>query len=243
MLRVHSTLRLLRLPALLLFAFCLWMAPVSELKAQDEAYYRLELGGGIGCGFGVNDLGSKLYGNTSIAGQLVARFPLSPRMAIKVSANYLKVRGNSSNVKDFYPVLSAGASPDRMIYEASGELIDIGGLYELHLLPYGWLKGYQGYKRIVPYLQIGFGLTYSTAGKAFTANLPVGFGVKWKIAERLNAGLSWTFHFTPSDKLDGVEAPHGIKSGGFRNKDHYNLTVISLTYDLSPRCPSCNKDR
>ncbi|MBR1889521.1 MAG: hypothetical protein IJ816_02720 [Alloprevotella sp.] len=221
----------------------LWIVQANSLKAQDDTVYRLELGLGAGCGFGINDLGSKLYGNTGAAAGLIARFPLNPRMAIKLSLNYLRVSGNNAGLDDFYPVLTAGSSAERMMYEASGSLFDLGGLYELHLLPYGWQKGYQGYKRFTPYLQLGFGLTYSAVGKAFTANFPVGLGVKWKIAERLNAGLSWTFHFTPNDKLEGLEAPHGIKSEGFRNKDHYNLTMLSLTYDLSPRCPSCNKDR
>ncbi len=46
---------------------------------------------------------------------------------------------------------------------------------------------------------------------------------------------------TFSDRLEGLEAPKGIKSEMFRNKDHYGLTLVTLTYDISPRCPACNK--
>lgn len=49
-------------------------------------------------------------------------------------------------------------------------------------------------------------------------------------------------HFTFSDKLDNLEAPHGIKSSGMRNKDHFSVTMLTLTYDLAPKCPTCNKD-
>ena len=27
----------------------------------------------------------------------------------------------------------------------------------------------------------------------------------------------------------------------FRNKDHYVTLLLTLTYDLNPRCPTCNK--
>ncbi len=73
-------------------------------------------------------------------------------------------------------------------------------------------------------------------------NVPIGAGLKYKIAPRLNLGLDWLFHLTLSDKLEGLEAPLGIKSSGFRNKDHYGMTLLTLTYDISPRCPTCNRD-
>ena len=72
--------------------------------------------------------------------------------------------------------------------------------------------------------------------------MPLGAGLKYKIGERLNLGLSWTVHFSLSDKLDGLEAPLGIPSEGFRNKDHYSALKLTLTYDLNPRCPTCNRD-
>lgn len=242
--RSHNPLHIIYIRiAAWLFALCLCAYAPSTLKAQDDTYYRLELGIGAGCGFGINDLNSKIYGQTGGAAQLIARFPINARMAIKTSVSYLRVSGDSSGQDDFYPANQQATSLERAVYKAKGSLFDIGAMYELHLLPYGWQRSYQGYKRVVPYLQLGFGLTYSHAGKAFTANMPVGFGVKWKVADRVNVGLSWTFHFTPSDKLDGVKNPHGISSASFRNKDHYNLTLVSLTYDLSPKCPSCNKDR
>lgn len=210
--------------------------------AQDDVFYRLELGGGVGGGFGLNDVNSKFYGSTNIAGGLIARFPLNPRMAIKGVVNYMKMSGSTDGLADFYPSTTEGVTQDRLSYTLKGNLFDLCALYELHFLPYGWVKGYQGYSRIVPYIQVGLGLTYATPDKAFTANIPIGLGLKWKIKDRINIGLDWTMHFTPSDKLDGLQAPHGIKSSEFRNKDHYSLTMLTFTYDLSPKCAACNKD-
>ena len=77
----------------------------------------------------------------------------------------------------------------------------------------------------------------------FTANIPLGLGLKYKIGERLNLGIEWAMHFSLSDKLDGVEDPYGVKSTGiFKNTDCYSALMLSLTYSFSPKCANCNKD-
>lgn len=225
-----------------LYIFIIAAAAAFRASAQDDVFYRLELGGGFGAGFGMNDFNTSFYGKTNLAGALVARFPLNPRMAVKAMAGYNRLSASTAGIDDFYPADPDKAGTERLLQEVNGHIIDVCALYELHFLPYGWGKGYQGHRRLTPYIQFGIGLTYGTAGKAFTANIPVGVGLKWKVRERLNLGLDWTFHFTPSDKLDGLQAPHGIKSSEFRNKDHYCLTLVTLTYDLSPKCPTCNKN-
>ena len=219
----------------------LLLLPLFALTASgqnDETLYRLELGGGIGFGTGHTDLKGKWAADMAA----IARFPLNPRMAVKTQFSYLNLKGSTEGQKNFYPALPDTPGTDRLAYSVSDAVIDASALYELHFLPYGYLRDYKGHCRLVPYLQMGFGLTYGKAGKAFTANIPLGVGVKYKVAERLNLGLDWLVHFTLSDKLDGLEAPLGISSSGFRNKDHYSALSLTLTYDLNPRCPTCNRD-
>ncbi len=219
----------------------LLLLPLFALTASgqnDETLYRLELGGGIGFGTGHTDLKGKWAADMAA----IARFPLNPRMAVKTQLSYLNLKGSTEGQKNFYPALPDTPGTDRLAYSVSDAVIDASALYELHFLPYGYLRDYKGHCRLVPYLQMGFGLTYGKAGKAFTANIPLGVGVKYKVAERLNLGLDWLVHFTLSDKLDGLEAPLGISSSGFRNKDHYSALSLTLTYDLNPRCPTCNRD-
>ena len=219
----------------------LLLLPLFALTASgqnDETLYRLELGGGIGFGTGHTDLKGKWAADMAA----IARFPLNPRMAVKTQLSYLTLKGSTEGQKNFYPAQPDTPGTDRLAYSVSDAVIDASALYELHFLPYGYLRDYKGHCRLVPYLQMGFGLTYGKAGKAFTANIPLGVGVKYKVAERLNLGLDWLVHFTLSDKLDGLEAPLGISSSGFRNKDHYSALSLTLTYDLNPRCPTCNRD-
>lgn len=222
------------------YLICL-LALVCSLHAaaqNDETVYRLELGGGVGMGLNLTDVDGKI----GLAAAAVASFPLNPRMAVKAQFSYSQIKGATDGIKNFYPIDPSQPGSDRLHYEVSDGIYDLSALYELHFLPYGYVRDYKGYSRIVPYLQMGFGLTYGPAGKAFSANIPLGFGVKYKVAPRLNLGLDWLMHFSLSDKLDGLDAPLGIKSSGFRNKDHYSALTLTLTYDLNPRCPTCNRD-
>ena len=233
--------RELRTVILLCGVVSLAACPFS-LHAQEEVQYKMEMGVAAGAGFGLTDINHRVYGNVSVSGGAVARFLLNPRMAIKTSLTYTGIKGNTDNVSDFYPAVTVGSvSPERLNYTFSGGVYDLSATYELNFLPYGYVRGFEGHKRITPYIQLGLGFTYASSG-TFTVNLPVGFGVKCKIARRLNLGLDWLIHFTPSDELDGLNAPTAIPSSGFRNKDHYSTTLVTLTYDLFPRCVNCNRD-
>lgn len=218
----------------MLFPF-LWFASVKA--QQEEPVYRLELGGGIGWNMNFTDVKDK----GGVAASLVARFPLNPRMAVKTQFSYNTIKGSTNGEKAFFPSNPNGVGNERLSYSVSAAAYDLSALYELHFLPYGFIRDYRGHFRMVPYLQMGFGLTYGSC-KAFTANIPLGVGVKYKMAQRLNLGIDWLVHFSMSDKLDGLEAPLGIKSEMFRNKDVYSSLMFTLTYDLNPKCPTCNRD-
>lgn len=221
---------------LLLLAFA---ASFSASAQQDENFYRLELGGGVGMGNTFTDVKGKM----GLSAAAVARFPLNPRMAVKTQFTYTMMKGETNGVKNFYPATPDAMTHERLNYAVSDGIYDLSAIYELHFLPYGYVRDYKGYSRIVPYIQGGIGLTYGPAGKGFSPNIPLGIGLKYKAAPRLNLGLDWLVHFTLNDKLDGLKDPLGIKSKGFRNKDHYSVLTLTLTYDLNPRCPTCNRDR
>lgn len=214
----------------------------AAMFAQDDVEYRMEVGASLGAGFGINDTNYGFFGQPSVGGGAIWRNVFSPRSALKVQAGYVMTKGDTENMEDFQPAQPLTPSTDRLRYEFSGGLINLDVLYELHFLPYGYREGYQGLKRLVPYMQLGLGGVYSTAGKAFALEIPVGLGLKYKLNERMNLGFDWQMHFTTGDKLDGLEAPQGIKSEGFKNKDHYHTAFFTLTYSFAPRCKTCNKD-
>ena len=50
---------------------CCALLPFGLSAQDDDNFYRLELGGGVGIGFGLNDVNSKFYGR--IVGALSAQ--------------------------------------------------------------------------------------------------------------------------------------------------------------------------
>ena len=103
---------------------------------------------------------------------------------------------------------------------------------------------------MVPYYLVGIGLTYAPkpVENVFALNIPVGVGLRYKLAERVNLGLEWTMRFTSSDKLDVTGAnsvttlndPFQIKGKGLKNKDSYSFTMLYLTFDIFARPCDCN---
>ena len=224
---------------LLLLLFCTSLGLLAQ--DDDDNWYRLELGTGLGMGNSLNDGNSAVFGGGNVAASVIARFPLSPRMAIKTNINYQLVEGDVSQVKQFYPAQPGIANGSRLNYSFSGAIYDVSVLYELHFLPYGYLPTYMGYHKLVPYLQMGLGLAYGDLDKRLGFTIPMGVGLKYKVAQRWNLGLDWRMNFTTNDSMDGLDAPMGVKSSGFKNKDHHGMLLFSVTYDLNPKCPSCNK--
>ncbi len=191
------------------------------------------------------DFNGSVLKNMQPSAALVLRRLLNPRMGFKFQLDYGKMKGSSADIKTAYPEYStaqyqpAGAE----VYNFSNTLIDLKSTYEYNFWPYGTGREYRGAKRITPFVFVGLGLTYVTGGgnNVFTANLPMGVGVKYKIGDRLNLNVDWTMHFTMSDKLDGVVDPYLVKSSGiFKNRDCYSALMVSLTYSFKEKCRTCH---
>lgn len=226
-----------RLLAIILFALVGLTA-----AAQEEEHYTKEVGIAAGTNFMLSDANGTAFAGSRLSGGLLLRFILNPRMAIKTMATYNNIKGALPQTGEFFPADPlGGVTTDRLQASFSGGITDLSATYELHFLPYGYKRGYQNYRRFTPFIQFGLGLTYSDAGKAFTVNVPLGCGIKWKVGPRVNMALDWAMHLTPSDHLEAIAAPTGIPTEMFRGKDHYGVTMLTFTYDFSKKCPACQR--
>ena len=218
----------------------LWILLLAAVgaKAQTEPEYRLELGGGVGLLTYLGDFNSNLIKNTQPMFSLLAKYKFDPRQALALNVSYGTLKGSAKYEKSYYPNVQED-------YSFKTNVLDVGLRYEYNFWPYGTGEEYRGAKRLTPYIYIGLGVTACKAGKTeMGVNLPVGAGVKYKAADRVNVALEWTMHFTSNDRLDGIEDPYGIKrSGLFKNTDCYSHLRLSLTYDLWAKCKTCHNDR
>lgn len=229
-------------------ALCVMLLVALVTSAQDQPKYLLELGGGAGLGVYEGDFNDNLLKSPKPMGQLVARYKPNPRMAWAADIAYGKLKGSSKNAKTWYPDLT-----DNPV-DFSTSLVDFAVRYEYNFWPFGTGREYHGASILTPFIAVGVGLSFASAENgpagakekrsSVAGQIPIGLGVKYKVADRLNLTAEWMMHFTGNDKIDGVVDPYGIESSGlFKNTDCYSVLAVSLTYDLWAKCKTCHNDR
>lgn len=231
--RKHKIARFVVVAMLLLGSAC--------VAAAQELEYNLELGGMAGGCCYVGDASNAMLGSISMGGGVLARYNINPRMAVKGNLAMIRIKGTTIGNDNKFPD-GAHSTFSRNVFE-------LGAQYECHFFAYGTGTGYKDSRRITPYLLCGLGLTYAPkpTNHVFALNVPMGLGVKYKLAERLNMGVEWTIRFTTSDRLDVtsdsglvLNDPYGIKSKGWKNKDCYSLLMLYVSYDMFPKYRKCN---
>lgn len=217
----------------------LMLCATLTASAQQDDEYLMEIGGGVGMVSYQGDFNGKITSGMQPAGAIVWRRLLNPYMGFRVTGMMGKLKGDATRVETYYPDETTRA------YSFDRSLTDVSVTYEYNFWPYGTGRDYRGAKRLTPFVFGGIGATYVSGGekKVFTANVPIGLGIKYKLKERLNVGLEWSMHFSLSDELDGMADPYGIKSSGaFKNTDCYSGLMITLTYSFKSKCRTCNND-
>ena len=209
------------------------------MNAQTDDEYLMEIGGGVGFLGYLGDYNNVLTRDLQPMATLLVRRNLNPYMGLRLAASFGKLKGDERDVKTVYP--STGVTP----YSFSRTLTDVSLTYEYNFWPYGTGHDYYGAKRLTPFVFLGLGGTYAggDGSSVFTANVPIGLGLKYKVGQRMNVGVEWAMHFSMSDKLDGRKDPYGITSSGmFKNTDCYSVLQLTLSYSFMPKCTTCNKD-
>lgn len=223
---------------IVLTALLLSIASVPA-NAQTDYEYRMEIGGGVGLMAYEGDFNGSILHNMQPSASLMLRRVINPYMDLRLAASYGKLKGSSKDVKTYLPQYQDTQ------YDFSTSLVDLSATYEYNFWPYGTGNDYRGAQRLTPFVFAGIGTTYASTptGNIFTANLPLGLGVKYKVAQRLNLGIEWAIHFSLNDKLDGIADPYGIQSTGmFKNTDCFSALQLTLTYSFMPKCRTCHND-
>lgn len=222
----------------LLIALQGWL-PQGGMAAQDEPEYRMEIGGGLALTAYEGDFNGNLLRQLQPMAGAVAKYKMNPRMAWAASLRYGQLKGSSANVKTWYPQLAANP------IEFTSKVVDFDIRYEYNFWPFGTGREYHGAQPFTPFIALGAGIVWAKPGKQVVAlQTPIGFGVKYKVANRVNLSAEWMMHFSGSDKIDGVKDPYGIKSTGlFKNTDCYSSLQVTITYEFMEKCKTCHNDR
>ena len=216
------------------------LLPAARMSAQDDPQYRMEIGAGVGMLSYEGDFNGNVLKNMQPMFSALWRYNFDPYKDLRLSATYGKLKGSSKDVDTYYPDYATEE------YSFNRNLLDVSLVFEYNFWPYGTGRDYRGAKRLTPYIYGGIGATSASGGgskSVFTANVPIGLGVKYKLNERMNLGLDWGIHFSLSDELDGVKDPYQVKSSGmFKNTDCYSMLQLTLTYSFKAKCRTCTKE-
>lgn len=241
--------QIIRFVCLRVFPVFLFSLTPFIASAQDDPEYRLELGGGLGMQAYQGDFGGGVFKQLQPMGTLVAKYKPTPRTAWSALLGFGKLKGASQNNKTWYPEWTANP----LTFSTSLTTFDVR--FEYNFWAYGTGREYRGARPLAPFITMGLGLSFASAtatpqsGDSFNEKpvafeMPLGLGVKYKVADRMNLTAEWTMHLTGSDRLDAVRDPYGIESSGlFKNTDCYSVLLVSLTYDLWAKCKTCHNDR
>lgn len=218
----------------ILLIFLLTLIPLG-VSAQED--YRFDIGGGIGMTGYLGDANtSNLWSRPGFDAELLFRYLPNPRWGIKTNFYVGTLSGDSSKMTNVFP--------DGNSYKFSTTFFELGEMAEFNFFNFGIGESYRKLKRISPYITAGLGVTgWSVDGKFGAAlNIPIGVGVKYKLSERWDLGFEFLMKKTFTDRLDGADLddPQGIKSSFMKNTDWYSTMTVTISYQFSKRCATCN---
>jgi len=208
------------------------------LYAQE---YKYEIGGMAGASMYMGDANKNAFiKGINPAFGAVFRYNLNFRWAIKSNLMWGKVSGSTSGLDNVFPN-NAQVSFSRNYFE-------LGSQAEFNFMPYSDKFGYLNTRRFSPYILMGLGVTVAPGNGSTmaTLNIPLGVGVKYKVANRINLGLEYSFRKLFSDNFEGkdeLDDPYNISSELLKNKDWYSCLLFSVTWDFGPRNRDCNNIR
>lgn len=231
-----------KLKRILIFIFS--VLPLTAMAQDGDLEYRWDVGGGASLVFPITDAVG-FMSSVNMGFGAVARRQFNARMALRTNMSFLHASGTT---KGFLPVDPNSGTPEGGIatgYSWTRNMVEMCAVGELNFWGYGSGPRYKGNKRITPYILAGLGVGVMFGGSSATGALliPLGAGVKYRVAPRLNLGFEWRFTFTTTDRMEGIpqlDDPLGIESSGLKNKDQYSTMMVTLTYDISPKLRKCN---
>ena len=211
------------------------LSEAVSLRAQED--YRYEIGAGAGISGYLGDANTSfLYQHPSWNTEILFRYLATPRWNFKTNLFIGGLAGNSADMTNVFP---SGNT-----YKFTTTYYELAELAEFNFFSYGMGETYRHLKRFTPYLAGGVGITLwsvgGDTGAGFT--IPFGVGFRYKPSERINLGLEFLMKKMFTDRLDGKDLsdPEGIKSSFIKNTDWYSTLTLSVSYEFSKRCATCN---
>lgn len=220
-----------RLMAVVALSLC-----AAGLYAQS-APYKFDIGAELGMSGYIGDANrANMYSHPGFTGELSMRWLPDTRWAVRGVLSTLGLSGNTADMSD---VLPGGA---QYSFTSQVYAFDVRG--EFNFFPYGIGETYKRLRRWTPYLAVGVGVCVASSGGKTSAapTVPLGVGLKFKAAPRVNLGLEFSMTKAFGDHVDGPDLSdlNQIKTAFYKNTDWFSRLTVGISYEFGPRCETCH---
>lgn len=203
----------------------------------QEAKYKFDLGASLGMSGYIGEANSaNIFKSPGFEAEASFRYLPDTRWAIRGVFSTFGLKGSTEGMADVLP--------GNAVYSFTSQVYELSARCEFNFLPYGIGETYKRLSRWTPYISLGIGGGVSTSGGkiagAFT--IPMGFGVKFKLRERINLMAEFTMTKAFSDKFDGPELNdlNQIKTAFYKSTDWYSRLNIGISFEFGERCETCH---
>lgn len=218
-----------------IFYFLLFLVCCTELSAQHKD---IDFGFLIGTAQYNGDVNmTKAYHSPQPALALLFRKNYDPHYSLRLSATFGNLRESDSEFDNAY-------QQERDFYFDNTRIIEFSGGIEFNFFEITHEKKNHNFS---PYVTFAIGAMYMEDLKWYeTLDIPMGLGLKFKLAPKLELRGEWTFRKTFTDKLDQLanEAKDGYlqyKQISFnKTKDWFSILGISLLFNFSDDKAPCH---
>ena len=215
-----------------------------EICAYSQEGYRYEFGAGGGLSTYTGDVSRNMLAPPSAEGSLFFRYNKTQRWAYNIEYNKGKTRGDS---KDLNIMLPDGAIAERSFINDYHSLdLTIEGSF----FPYPKQKKVENSSDITPYYFVGLGVkrytTQAVVGNimnhsSYVIAVPLGVGIKWKLANNWGLQYQMKIEKLMSDKFDGINNPYSFDQAiTIHRQDFLYLNTVSLYYSFGAIKWDCN---
>ncbi|MDE6333378.1 MAG: porin family protein, partial [Muribaculaceae bacterium] len=204
------------------------VAGCVPVAAQDAtAPYKFDLGAGLGMSGYIGDVNSSNpFAHPGFTADLRFGYLIDTRWALRAS---LGIQGLSGSTEDIANVLPSG----ELHRSFTSQVYDLGVRGEFNFLPYGIGETYKRLRRWTPYLAAGVGVSMSSSSGNTAAgfSIPMAFGFKFKLKERVNLYAEFSMTKVFNDNIDGKDFAdlNHIKTDFYKSTDWFSRLTVGIT--------------
>lgn len=211
----------------------LLMVPMALMAAgsRDMRPYRMEVGLQGGCGYYTGDANGRIFQNVREAYGAQFRYRFTPRWSLAAYAMQHTIAGRYLEQDGLW----------------RNHMINVDVTAEFNFFRFGKQPYDKNYKPISPYLFLGIGA--SVYGQEWGLNhltgyVPVGFGLKWKFADRWGLNIKWQHNIYFTDRLeqaDDMDNTYGLNGSNWFNCDVTSQLTVGLVLEFAKTKKICKQ--